>query len=209
MGKTIYKRNSTGELRAEGDTRTLTGYPIVFGMNSVDLPDFDHGWVREVIEPGAVTDELLRSDVICNINHDDDQMIGRCTGGKGTLRLERDEHGVKMSVEAPNTVYGDIAYEGTKRGDFRGSSFAFWLDADKDVSYTREKADGKEVWVRHTNTVGGLMDGGIGTRPAYPDTEVDARAQKEPAQEPKTEPETRSEEMKRDWELIEKAKKGS
>lgn len=208
MGKKIFKRNSTGELRAEGDARTLTGYPIVFGLGSVDLPDEEHGWVREVIEPGAVSDDLLMSDVICNINHDDDQMIGRCTGGKGTLRLERDEHGVKMSVETPNTVYGDIAYEGTKRGDFRGMSFAFWLDADKDVSYTRGKADGKEVWVRHINKIRGLMDVSIVTRPAYPDTEVDARAQKEPKQEPKPEPEERNEEMKRDWELIEKAKKG-
>lgn len=204
MGKTIYKRNSTGELRAEGDARTLTGYPIVFGLGSVDLPDADHGWVREIIEPGAVSDELLMSDVICNINHDDDQMIGRCTDGKGTLRLERDDHGVKMSVEAPNTVYGDIAYEGTKRGDFRGMSFAFWLDADKDVSYTREKADGKEIWVRHINNIRGLMDVSIVTRPAYPDTEVDARAQ----EEPKPIQEERSEEMKRDWELIEKAIKG-
>ena len=83
-------------------------------------------------------------------------------------------------------------------------SFAFWLDADKDVSYTREKADGKEIWVRHINNIRGLMDVSIVTRPAYPDTEVDARAQ----EEPKPIQEERSEEMKRDWELIEKAIKG-
>lgn len=64
------------------------------------LPDPEHGSVLEVIDPGVVSDEVLRGDVICNINHDDDKMLGRCTDGKGSLRLTRDDHGVQMSIYA-------------------------------------------------------------------------------------------------------------
>lgn len=175
MKKTIIYR--TSQPVADEESRHLSGYPIVFGERSVLLPDWEHGAVYEEIDAGAITDDLIRqSDVVANINHDDNQMIGRSVNGDGSLSLSLDEHGVKMDIDAPQTVYGDIAYEGTRRGDFRGMSFAFWLDPDKDCTYTREEQDGKDVYVRHINNIRGLMDVSIVTHPAYPTTDVEARA---------------------------------
>lgn len=164
-------------LRAEKDSRVLTGYPLVFGERSVLLPDWDHGAVYEVIEPGAIDEYLLsRSDIVANINHDDDKMIARWQNGSGSLQLSIDDRGLKMSLEAPDTVYGDIAYEGARRGDFTGMSFAFWLDPDIDISYTREKDGDDEIYIRHINHIQGLNDVSIVTHPAYPATDIQARS---------------------------------
>lgn len=176
--KKIIRAYTGSQLRAEDDSRTLSGYPIVFGERSVVLPDNEYGMVVEVIERNAISEELIAAcDIVANINHDDNRMIGRSVGGKGSLSLTIDDHGVLMSLEAPHTVYGDIAYEGAKRGDFKGMSFAFWLLSDEDVTYTKEKGDGgKPVYVRHVNNIRGLMDVSVVTHPAYPTTEVEARA---------------------------------
>ena len=47
-------------------SRTVVGTPIVFGVRSVNLtPWSDYREVYEVMEPGSISDELLRSsDVI-------------------------------------------------------------------------------------------------------------------------------------------------
>lgn len=177
MKKTIFRSYNADALRAEEGSRILTGYPIVFGERSVVLPDWEHGTVYEVVERGAIDEALINSsDVIANINHNDDHMIGRSHNGEGTLSLGIDDHGVKMELETPATVYGDIAYEGARRGDFGGMSFAFWLDPDKDISYTKEQEGGEDVYVRHINKVRGIGDVSIVTHPAYPTTDVQARS---------------------------------
>lgn len=162
-------------LRAEEGSRKITGYPIVFGERSVLLPDWEHGTAVEVIEKGAVTEELLRQcDIVACINHDENQMIGRSVNGSGSLTLSVDGHGVKMEMEAPATVYGDIVYEGAKRGDFQGMSFGFWLDPDNDVEYEEAKEGGETVYIRHIKNIRGIFDVSVVTHPAYPSTEFSA-----------------------------------
>lgn len=172
-----FRSYTPNAVHAEEDSRKLEGYPIVFGERSVLLPDWEHGTVYEVIERGSVDEALLQScDIVANINHDENQMIGRSQGGKGSLALSIDDHGVRMELDAPHTVYGDFACESAKRGDFTGMSFGFWLDPEKDCTYTRKKEGGKEVYIRHVNRIRGLFDVSIVTHPAYPSTDVQARS---------------------------------
>lgn len=203
-----FRSYTPNAVRADKASRKLEGYPIVFGERSVLLPDWEHGAVYEVIERGALDEALLQScDIVANINHDDNQMIGRSQGGKGSLSLTLDDHGVRMELEAPHTVYGDFAYEGSQRGDFTGMSFAFWLDPDTDVTYTREKDGDDDIYIRHINHIQGISDVSVVTHPAYPTTDVQARSSeiyKEiraafPAPKPKEE---RSDAMKKDYDTI-------
>lgn len=173
----IQRSYNRSVLKADDKGRTLTGYAIVFGERSVMMPDPYYDAVYEVIEPDAISDDVLKtSDVIANINHNDDFILGRSCKGEGSLHMTKDEHGLMISVDAPNTVYGDVAYEGIKRGDFAGMSFASGLFPKEDVSYETLTENGKEIHIRHINRIRELYDVSVVTIPAYPSTEIETRS---------------------------------
>lgn len=173
----IQRSYNRSVLKADDKGRTLTGYAIVFGERSVMMPDPYYDAVYEVIEPDAISDDVLKtSDVIANINHNDDFILGRSCQGSGSLHMTKDEHGLLISVDAPNTVYGDVAYEGIKRGDFAGMSFASGLFPKEDVTYETLTEDGKEIHIRHINRIRALYDVSVVTIPAYPSTEIETRS---------------------------------
>ena len=112
---------------AEGgsESRTIEGYAIVFGVESRILSDYWDNY-REIIEPGAITEERLKEmDIKMTMYHNREKILARSTNGEGTLKLSVDDVGVNYSFEAPNTVDGDTALELVKRGDMSGSSFMF------------------------------------------------------------------------------------
>ena len=112
----------------ESNSRTIEGYAIVFGVESRILSDYWDNY-REIIEPGAITEERLKEmDIKMTMYHNREKILARSTNGEGTLKLSVDDVGVKYSFEAPNTVDGDTALELVKRGDLSGSSFMFWTD---------------------------------------------------------------------------------
>ena len=123
-----------------GDGRIIEGYAVVFGQESRVLYDREkqRAFV-EVIEKGAITEELLRScDVKALLDHNKQRLLARSNRGAGTLSLELDDYGLKYRFEAPSTPDGDFAVEMIKRGDIFGSSFAYALN-EKDktkVSYS-------------------------------------------------------------------------
>lgn len=174
---TIYRSYTRATVSAKKDGRTVSGMPIVFGKRSVLLEDGKRGSCYETIERGAIDPDLLNGDIVACINHDPNQILARCTGGQGSLRLTMGDDGVRMEFEAPDTCYGNVAYEGCARGDFQGMSFGFLSDPEEDWSYTKEQDDdGNPIYVRHVNRIRGLFDVSIVTYPAYPDTEVEARS---------------------------------
>jgi uncharacterized protein len=107
---------------------TLVGYALTFNSLSRDLG----GWF-EVIDPdacgpvgeGGALDLERHFRVICRTNHDSNLLLG--TTDAGTLRLFVDEVGLRYEVDLPNTGAGRDAAELAARGDFRFSSFAFWV----------------------------------------------------------------------------------
>ncbi len=212
---TIYRSYVRAALNAGKDNRTVSGMPIVFGKRSVLLDDWEHGACYETIERGAIDPELLNGDIVACINHDPSQILARCTGGKGSLRLTMGDDGVRMEFDAPDTCYGNVAYEGCARGDFQGMSFGFVSNPDEDWSYTKERGDdGKPIYVRHVSKIRGLFDVSIVTHPAYPDTDVEARSIEQEfervkseggrvkSEEGRTKSEERSAAMKRDFDEI-------
>ena len=158
---------------AEGgsESRTIEGYAIVFGVESRILSDYWDNY-REIIEPGAITEERLKEmDIKMTMYHNREKILARSTNGEGTLKLTVDDVGVKYSFEAPNTVDGDTALELVKRGDLSGSSFMFWTD-ERNVSYERRSDD---IMLRRVKTIGMIYDMTIAADPAYEQTTVAAR----------------------------------
>ena len=101
MSKVLYRAIS--ELRSNTESRTITGYAIVFESWSRDLGGF-----YEIIRKGAITQELInRSDVIMNVNHDNDKMVARSVNGEGTLKLTLDDIGLRFEFDAPPTSLGE------------------------------------------------------------------------------------------------------
>lgn len=167
-----------------GESRMIEGHAVVFGVRSVNLTPWE--WssrdVYEVIEPGAITQELIdKSDVVLTAFHNNEKILGRSTNGKGTLYLSLDGKGLFVRCELPKTATGDEMLEAIKRGDVSGMSFAFTDDSndtENGVSYERmeaEKHDGKEVYVRHVKRIVSLYDVTIAGHPAYPQTDIAKR----------------------------------
>lgn len=157
-------RNTTFELRAidEPESRTISGYAIVFNTESSGIAGF-----TEVIEPRALDGVIDKSDVLCLLNHNEDRgILARSKNGTGTLSLEIDETGLKYTFEAPKTALGDEVLEGIRRGDISTSSFAFTVGADN----WSKKDDG--TYLRTIQSIGELFDVSPVYRAAYDATSV-------------------------------------
>lgn len=167
---------------AEGEeSRTLVGYALKFGTRSVNLTPWS-SWreVYEILEPGCISMEMLnRQDVVFTAFHNREKVLGRCTNGKGTLRMSIDSVGLHIECEMPHTELGNEMLELVKRGDLCGMSFAYTTDEDDSenaVSYEREgDKDGKEVWLRHVKRIDSVYDVTVAASPAYEDTEISQR----------------------------------
>jgi uncharacterized protein len=98
----------------------VTGYPIVFGSNSIDLGGF-----TEIVTPGAV-DRTLRGsdDVVLLRNHDDSMALARRSARSLILTKETDGLAIDAAIDEHVTFAGDLLRM-IERGDARGGSFGF------------------------------------------------------------------------------------
>ena len=145
------------------ESRHIEGYAIVFNSLSNDLGGF-----REIIEQGAITDELIKnSDILCLMNHDIKKgVLARSYQGRGSLKLDIDEHGLHYSFEAPKTALGDEVLEGIRRGDISKCSFAFVCGED---NWTKDE---NGEYIRHVKKIKNLYDVSLVYHPAYEETEA-------------------------------------
>lgn len=154
---------------AEG-SRRIEGQAIIYDSWSRDLGGF-----IEKINRGAVSEELLaNSDVIANVNHDNDQMLARYVNGEGTLSLELREDGLYFSFDAPETERGNEILWNVSHGNYFECSFACMLNKS-DVKRYREG----DSYVQEITNISRLMDVSIVTHAAYPETSVSARSEEE------------------------------
>ena len=178
MSKKVEIR-SVAEAPVAGEGRTISGYAVVFGVESRVLWDWDGEFV-EVIERGAIDEALINSsDVKALYNHDRDHLLARSTNGEGTLKLTLDDRGLRFEFEAPETTAGNDVLELVRRGDLKGCSFAFTAEAEN-IEYSK---NGEER-LRRVKKLSGLYDVSVVVDPAYTQTSVDARSF-EPQEEPK------------------------
>ncbi|MFW6069664.1 MAG: HK97 family phage prohead protease [bacterium] len=158
--RTIERRFVATELRAVEDGQ-IEGYAAIFNELSEDLGGF-----REFIRPGAFSATLERADVRALWNHDSNYVLGR--NKAGTLALEEDDKGLRVSIDPPETQWANDLRESIRRGDVDQMSFGFTTIEDR-----WERQDGENV--RELVEVE-LWDVSPVTFPAYTGTSVSARA---------------------------------
>lgn len=152
-------------LDSEDGKPKIVGYAAVFGQMSDDLGGF-----REIIAPGAFGESLRSTrEVFAYRNHNENFLLG--TTMSKTLRLQEDAKGLRYEIDPPDTEYTRDLIKLIRRGDVRGSSFAFRLeDYRADQSWRRENG----VVVRELRRLV-LGDVSVVSRPAYPQTDVAVR----------------------------------
>ena len=172
--RSLYEEESTDlpllriETRSEdgaAESRWIVGYAAKFGVNSLDLGDF-----QERISPdafGLVSERRGRKKPLetrALWNHDANFPLARYPG---TLRMNVDEIGLRYEFRVPDTTYGRDLAANIDAGIVRGSSFSFQI------------APGGEAWsvedgrsIRTVTKIDTLIDVGPVTFPAYPDADV-------------------------------------
>lgn len=182
--KTINKREifTASQLRLREidgieESRTITGYAILFDVPSAPLYEDEDEVIREVIAPEAVSLELLdNSDIKMTMFHDRQLLLARSNKGSGTLSYGIDDKGVYFEFEAPDTADGDKAIELVKRGDIAGCSFAFSTRYYDRAFVEESVVHGDKVEVTYrVKVITGIYDFTLAADPAYPDTSVEAR----------------------------------
>lgn len=182
--KTINKREifTASQLRLREidgieESRTITGYAILFDVPSAPLYEDEGEVIREVIAPEAVSLELLnKSDIKMTMFHDRQLLLARSNKGSGTLSYGIDDKGVYFEFEAPDTADGDKAIELVKRGDIAGCSFAFSTRYYDRAFVEESVVHGDKVEVTYrVKVITGIYDFTLAADPAYPDTSVEAR----------------------------------
>lgn len=166
MSKIIFRST---DIQSEKESRTITGRAIVFESWSKNLGGF-----YEIIHRGAITQELIdKSDIIMNINHDDEKMVARSRQGKGTLSVSLRDDGVYFSFEAPTTSRGDELLYNIRNGNIFECSFAFTIPDD--LHSERWYVDSDNVYRREVNVIDGLYDMSLVIHGAYGDTNCQTR----------------------------------
>ena len=182
--KTINKREifTASQLRLREidgieESRTITGYAILFDVPSAPLYEDEDEVIREVIAPEAVSLELLdKSDIKMTMFHDRQLLLARSNKGSGTLSYGIDNRGVYFEFEAPDTADGDKAIELVKRGDIAGCSFAFSTRYYDRAFVEESVVHGDKVEVTYrVKVITDIYDFTLAADPAYPDTSVEAR----------------------------------
>lgn len=164
------RRNwAVGELRAttgEAGKRMLVGHAAVYDRASDPIG----GYFVEIVRPGAFRATLAAgADVRCLFNHDPSLVLGRTRSR--TLRLFDEPRGLRMECDVPDVTHARDLLTLVDRGDVDQMSFSFVTVQDR---WTFSRKDG-ELPVRELLEVE-LYDVSPVTYPAYPDTDLSARA---------------------------------
>ena len=151
------------EKRAD-DSEKLVGYAAVFGEET-DIG----GYFREVVKHGAFAEAITRDDIHALFNHDYNLVIGRKKAG--TLKIDEDDHGLKVEITPPNTQTAKDLMENIRAGNIDQMSFAFSMQGGK-----QSWDETGEIPVRTIEKVGELFEVSVVPRGAYPTTEIGLRS---------------------------------
>lgn len=159
------KRYLRAEFRVEGvKSPKIVGYASVFNQRSEDLGGF-----KEIVKPGAFKKTIQESDIRALWNHNPDYVLGR--NKAGTLSLEEDTTGLKMTIDPPDAQWARDLMASIKRGDIDQASFGF--RTIKDAWRTEDGAQVRDLLEAQ------LFDVSVVTMPAYPQTSVAVRSKVE------------------------------
>ena len=167
--KREYRKFEGMEIRkAEDDSRVVEGYATTYNQPYQLWRDKDMT-VNEQVDPNAFAETDL-SDVIMQYDHEG-RVFART--GNGTLRLDSDEHGLKVTADLGGTEIGRQLYEEIAGGYTTKMSFGFTVTGEKK---TRTKdADGHVTILRTITKIGKLYDVSAVSLPANDATEISSR----------------------------------
>lgn len=148
----------------EKTVRMIEGHAAVFNQWSETLGGFFP--FKERVLSGAFKETILEDDIRALFNHDANYVLGR--NRSGTLFLNEDEDGLKVSVIPPDTQWARDLLVSIDRGDISQMSFGFIVVSDR--WGTEDGIDVRElIKVK-------LFDVSPVTFPAYPQTDVGVRS---------------------------------
>ena len=154
------------ESEREGRAGRLTGTPIVFNQVT------DLGWIREMIEPGALDNADLK-DVRFLIGHDTTMIPlarSRNNNENSTMQLSVTEKGmdIRVDLDIEGNPRAKELYSAVKRGDLSGMSFMFTVDKD-----SLEDLDSDQP-LRRITSIKRVFEVSAVTFPAYEGTSIEA-----------------------------------
>ncbi len=152
-----------------GKKRVLIGYAAVFHNPADSGTEFrmDQRVVERVGRSAFDRSLSEKRDVICAVNHDPSQLLGRTSSG--TMQLIVDSDGLRYEVDLPDTQLGRDVETMINRRDFQGSSFRFAPGAKS------KWTDTPSLTIRELIDLD-LRDVGPVTSPAYKGTSVGLRS---------------------------------
>lgn len=157
----------------ESEQRFVSGTGIVYG-EEVEIWD----GFKETIRAGAFTESINSGNEIKSYFNHNASFVLSTTESNPTLVLKDETKNLFFESPIPPTTYGNDLTVNLERGNVRGASFSFTVQEDILV----EDDDG----VYHREIVKGtLYEVGPVTNPAYPQTEVGARAKEDAFDEAK------------------------
>lgn len=154
----------------EGGGSTIVGHAAVFDSWSETLGGIFP--FREKVRRGAFEKSIGNDDIRALFNHNPDYVLGR--NRSGTLALEEDDVGLKVTITPPDTQWARDMQVSIKRGDISQMSIGFVVV--KDDWKTVDDIDVRELIEVQ------LFDVSPVTFPAYTQTDVGVRAMTEYAE---------------------------
>lgn len=153
----------------DGSRKVVEGYATTFGqpyvLYSYDGEDGTTHNVREQVDPDAFNNTDM-TDVIMQYDHNG-RVFARISNN--TLRLEQDEHGLKVIADLGGTELGRQLFEEIEGGYTTKMSFGFTVTEDE---VTKDGPD----YLRTIKSVGKLYDVSAVSLPANDFTEISARS---------------------------------
>ena len=152
----IERRASAG-VTASG--RKLTGYIARFDTEA------RIGGFTETIKPGAFRASITSGrDILALADHDPKAVLGRTKSG--SLQLDEDVHGLRFTLQVPDTTAGRDLIALAERGDLGGCSFGFTVPKDGEA-WNGDRRELRAIELHEVSIVQSW--------PAYPDTTVALR----------------------------------
>ena len=157
------------ETGSEERAGRITGMPIVFNQVT------DLGWIREMIEPGALDNTDLK-DVRFLVGHDTSGIPlarSRNNNENSTMQLSVNENGmdIRVDLDIENNPRAKELYSAVKRGDISGMSFMFTVDKDAWEDLESEQP------LRRITSISRVFEVSAVTFPAYEGTSLEAASE--------------------------------
>lgn len=166
MNNTLeYRSYDMMDAKVDTEKRIIQGRAVVYNSMSNELRTSTGDKFKEIIRAGALSDSLANNDILAYKEHNPEMLLGRKSAG--TLMLEDRADGLYVSINVPETSYGNDTLVSAQRGDLKGFSFGFSAPKAKTYSRSGEK-------IREISSLN-LREVSIVSNPAYSETTLSLR----------------------------------